>query len=83
MMTAPRQPMLRGELRLNESLERYNTWRVGGAAGRCIFPPMPMIWPSFCARCRRTSHCCGWAWAATCLIRDGGFPGTVILLQGA
>ena len=31
MMTAPKQPMLRGELRLNEPLKRYNTWRVGGS----------------------------------------------------
>ena len=38
MMTAPRQPLLRGELRVGEPLRRYNTWRVGGPARRMYLP---------------------------------------------
>ena len=38
MMTAPQQPLLRGELRVNESLKRYNTWRVGGPAKQMYLP---------------------------------------------
>ena len=38
MMAAPRQPQLRGELRRDELLKRYTTWRVGGAARQCYLP---------------------------------------------
>jgi len=82
MMIAPRQPLLRGELRRKESLKRYNTWRVGGPA-RCMYLPAdaddlavflqtlpadePLLWLGL---------------GSNLLIRDGGFRGTVILLQG-
>ena len=38
MMTASQQPALRGELRFDEPLSRYNTWRVGGVAQRLYLP---------------------------------------------
>jgi UDP-N-acetylmuramate dehydrogenase len=82
MMVAPRQAMLRGELRRDEPLQRYNTWRVGGPA-RCMYLPAnaddlavflaslpadePLLWLGL---------------GSNLLIRDGGFAGTVILLQG-
>ena len=37
-MAAIDQPALRGELRPNESLRRYNTWRVGGPARQMYLP---------------------------------------------
>jgi UDP-N-acetylmuramate dehydrogenase len=82
MMAAPGQPNLRGELRLNESLQRYNTWRIGGPARqmylpadvddlvaflRTLPPDEPLLWLGL---------------GSNLLIRDGGFHGTVILLQG-
>lgn len=82
MMTAPRQPALRGELRPNESLQRYNTWRIGGPAKQLYLPadaddlalflqslPLdePLLWIGL---------------GSNLLIRDGGFAGTVISLHG-
>ena len=34
MMAAMQTTELRGELKLNESMQRYNSWRVGGHAER-------------------------------------------------
>jgi UDP-N-acetylmuramate dehydrogenase len=82
MMTAPRSPALRGELRFDEPLKRYNTWRIGGAARQLYrpadlddlalflqgLPPRePLLWLGL---------------GSNLLIRDGGFDGTVIVLQG-
>lgn len=82
MMAASQQPLLRGELRENESLKRYNSWRVGGVARqlylpadvddlanflRTLAPDEPLLWLGL---------------GSNLLIRDGGFAGTVILLQG-
>jgi len=81
-MAAFRQPALRGELRLAESLKRYNTWRIGGAAKQLYLPadvddlavflrglPLdePLLWIGL---------------GSNLLIRDGGFAGTVVSLQG-
>ena len=81
-MAAPRQPALRGELRVNEPLQRYNTWRIGGAARQLYLPAdvddlalflqglpagEPLLWIGL---------------GSNLLIRDGGFAGTVISLQG-
>jgi UDP-N-acetylmuramate dehydrogenase len=82
MMTAPKRPMLRGELRRNEPLKRYNTWRVGGVARQMYLPAdaddlavflyglpphEPLLWLGL---------------GSNLLIRDGGFQGTVIMLPG-
>ncbi len=72
----------RGELRRNESLARYTTWRVGGPA-RCLYRPAdsedlarflstltadePLLWIGL---------------GSNLLVRDGGFAGTVIATQG-
>jgi UDP-N-acetylmuramate dehydrogenase len=82
MMTAPEAPALRGELLHQEALARYTTWRVGGPA-RVFFRPAdaqdlaqflqglppdePLLWLGL---------------GSNLLVRDGGFPGTVIAMQG-
>ncbi|MFM8758205.1 MAG: UDP-N-acetylenolpyruvoylglucosamine reductase, partial [Methylophilaceae bacterium] len=38
MMAAMQTTELRGELKLNESMQRYNSWRVGGHAERLYIP---------------------------------------------
>ncbi len=73
---------LRGELRRDEPLARYTSWRVGGPA-RLLYRPAdradlvaflqgldpdePLLWLGL---------------GSNLLVRDGGFPGTVIATQG-
>lgn len=82
MMTAPRQPKLRGELRLNEPLRRYNTWRVGGAARQMYLPADVEDLSHFLATLPVDEPLLWLGLGSNLLIRDGGFDGTVILLQG-
>ena len=81
MMAVTEQP-LRGEMRFDEPLSRHTTWRVGGPA-KCFYQPAdshdltvflqqldehePLLWLGL---------------GSNLLVRDGGFPGTVIATQG-
>jgi len=82
MMTAPRQSTLRGELRLNESLKRYNTWRVGGPARQMYLPADAEDLANFLQTLPAGEPLLWLGLGSNLLIRDGGFAGTVILLQG-
>jgi len=82
MMTAPIQPPLRGELRRNESLKRYNTWRVGGPARRMYLPADADDLANFLQTLPAGEPLLWLGLGSNLLIRDGGFQGTVILLQG-
>ncbi len=82
MAAAPRRPAWRGELCHDEPLKRYTSWRVGGPA-RCLYRPIdaadlaeflsdlpsdePLLWLGL---------------GSNLLVRDGGFRGTVVMLQG-
>ena len=78
MMAAEQTPTWRGEMRYDEPMGRHNTWRTGGRARRfyqpsdlddlCSFmgeldPREPLLWLGL---------------GSNLLVRDGGFPGTVI-----
>jgi UDP-N-acetylmuramate dehydrogenase len=82
MMTAPQRPRLRGELRLNESLKRYNTWRVGGAARQLYLPADRDDLAVFLQSLPAGEPLLWLGLGSNLLIRDGGFSGTVIALQG-
>jgi len=82
MMAAPKQPILRGELRLNESLERYNTWRVGGPARQMYLPADVEDLGVFVGSLPPQEPLLWLGLGSNLLIRDGGFPGTVIVLLG-
>jgi len=82
MMASPTQPLLRGELRLNESLKRYNTWRVGGVASRMYLPADADDLAVFLQTLPADEPLLWLGLGSNLLIRDGGFRGTVILLQG-
>lgn len=82
MMAAPKQPVLRGELRLNESLRRYNTWRVGGVARQMYLPADAEDLGVFLESLPPQEPLLWLGLGSNLLIRDGGFPGTVILLLG-
>lgn len=83
MMAAEKTQSWRGELRYDEPMAAHNSWRAGGAARRffkpadvadlCDFlqqldPQEPLLWLGL---------------GSNLLVRDGGFPGTVIFTLGA
>lgn len=82
MMAASDQPVLRGELRPNESLRRYNTWRVGGPARQMYLPADIEDLAAFLRTLPAGEPLLWLGLGSNLLIRDGGFRGTVILLQG-
>jgi UDP-N-acetylmuramate dehydrogenase len=82
MMTATEQPLLRGEVRLDEPLRRYNTWRVGGAARQMYLPADAEDLALFLAGLPPQEPLLWLGLGSNLLIRDGGFRGTVILLLG-
>lgn len=82
MMTAPKQALLRGELRRNESLRRYNTWRVGGPARQMYLPADADDLAVFLRTLPVDEPLLWLGLGSNLLIRDAGFDGTVILLQG-
>mgnify|MGYP001819413105 CR=1 FL=1 len=82
MMAAEKTHHWRGELQINEPMSRHTSWRAGGVARRfykpadledlCDFlrelhPQEPLLWVGL---------------GSNLLVRDGGFPGTVILTVG-
>jgi UDP-N-acetylmuramate dehydrogenase len=83
MMAADRTPGRNGELRHHESMAAHSSWRAGGSAryfyqpadvdDLCAFlagldPDEPLLWLGL---------------GSNLLVRDGGFPGTVIATFGA
>jgi UDP-N-acetylmuramate dehydrogenase len=82
MMAAPRQPALRGELRRDEPLKRYNTWRIGGAAKQLYLPSDVDDLAVFLRQLPVDEPLLWIGLGSNLLIRDGGFAGTVISLQG-
>jgi UDP-N-acetylmuramate dehydrogenase len=83
MTPAPARPLQQGELRYDEPLADYTSWRVGGPA-HCLYRPAgradlmqflrdlppgePLLWLGL---------------GSNLLVRNGGFPGTVILTLGS
>ena len=83
MMSAEKIHHWRGELKVNEPMSRHTSWRTGGSVRRfyrpadlddlCDFlqemnPHEPLLWLGL---------------GSNLLVRDGGFPGTVIFTLGA
>ncbi len=73
---------LRGELCRDESLARYTSWRVGGPA-RLLYRPADRADLVFFLEGLDPSEPLLWlGLGSNLLVRDGGFPGTVIATQG-
>lgn len=83
MMTAQRQQPLRGELRQNELLGRYTSWRVGGPARQWYRPADIEDLCNFLAQLPVDEPLLWLGLGSNLLVRDGGFAGTVIYTQGA
>lgn len=73
---------MRGELRTHETLARYTSWRVGGPARQVYRPADAEDLAGFLAALDVDEPVLWLGLGSNVLIRDGGFPGTVIVTQG-
>lgn len=78
----PREPH-RGELRYNEPLAGYTTWRVGGPADRLYSPKDIQDLAAFMVQVPENEPLLWLGLGSNLLVRDGGFRGTVIALHGS
>lgn len=78
MMAAPEITALRGELRTDEPLSRHTTWRTGGPATRFYRPADADDLATFLAGLPPEEPLLWLGLGSNLLVRDGGFPGTVI-----
>jgi UDP-N-acetylmuramate dehydrogenase len=82
MMTAKQTQAWRGELRFDEPMDRHVSWRAGGPARR-FYEPLDLA--DLCAFLRDLAPEEPLLWVglgSNLLVRDGGFPGTVIMMFG-
>lgn len=83
MMAAEKTQSWRGELRYDEPMALHNSWRAGGPA-RCFFKPADVA--GLCEFLQQLDPQEPLLWVglgSNLLVRDGGFPGTVIFTLGA
>lgn len=83
MMAPQKTQRLRGELRLDESMERHTSWRAGGPARRLY---IPADLDDLCLFLQQQAQDEPLLWVglgSNLLVRDGGFSGTVLLMLGA
>ena len=72
---------LKGELKLNEPLAKYTSWRVGGNAQRFYKPTDIDDLATFLKQLPQSEPLLWLGLGSNVLIRDGGFKGTVIVLS--
>lgn len=75
--------MLKGELRTNEPLARYNSWRVGGRADRVYIPAHVEDLSEFMQQLAPSEPLYVLGLGSNVLVRDGGIRGTVIVMHNA
>jgi UDP-N-acetylmuramate dehydrogenase len=81
MMPAP-EKALRGDLRYNEALAPYTTWRVGGPA-RQLYRPADLVDLALFLKGLPVDEPLLWlGLGSNLLVRDGGFAGTAIMTAG-
>ncbi len=77
------QTKLQGTLLLNESLARYNSWRVGGKADRVYIPAGLQDLQAFLKDLNENEPVHFIGLGSNLLVRDGGVRGTVIVMHNA
>ncbi len=77
------QSKLQGSLLLNESLARYNSWRVGGKADRVYIPAGLQDLQAFLQSLDENEPVHFIGLGSNLLVRDGGVRGTVIVMHNA
>lgn len=75
-------PLLRGTLRVREPMARHVSWRAGGIADRFYQPADAEDLAAFLARLPTDEPLLWLGLGSNLLVRDGGFRGTVIALNG-
>lgn len=75
-------PDLQGDLRFNEPLGKYTSWRVGGIAQRFYRPANVQDLAVFLAQLPEAEPLLWLGLGSNLLVRDGGFAGTVISTAG-
>jgi len=80
MMALPQT--LRGELKHQESLDRYTSWRVGGVAKQLYRPADADDLAVFLRQLPADEAVMWLGLGSNLLVRDGGFNGTVIVTAG-
>lgn len=73
---------LQGELKVNEPLARYTSWRVGGMARQLYRPTDKQDLATFISQLPENEPLLWLGLGSNLLVRDGGFPGTAILTAG-
>ena len=81
-MAALQATGLRGDLLAQEPLARYTSWRVGGPARRLYRPADADDLVAFLQDLPADEALLWLGLGSNLLVRDGGFPGTVIVTQG-
>jgi UDP-N-acetylmuramate dehydrogenase len=82
MAAAHNEPGLRGELLLDEPLARHTSWRVGGPARRFYRPADRDDLVAFLRGLPADEPLLWLGLGSNVLVRDGGFPGTVVATSG-
>lgn len=74
--------MLRGELSLNEPMDRHTSWRVGGKTQQFYKPADLQDLAAFLCSLSIDEHIHFVGLGSNLLVRDGGIAGTVVALHG-
>jgi len=74
---------LRGELRLNESMQRHCSWKAGGRLSRFYIPADLTDLQNFLRQQDEREEIYIIGLGSNLLVRDGGFSGTVVLTHSA
>jgi UDP-N-acetylmuramate dehydrogenase len=74
---------LRGELRVNEPMSRHVSWRAGGPARRFFAPADLEDLAVFLAQLPEEEPILFVGLGSNLLVREGGWPGTVVMMYGA
>src|SRR4051812_4988600 len=82
MNMAEQKNMLRGELRRNEPMARYTSWRAGGSADRAYVPADLEDMRLFLGSLPANEAVYVVGLGSNLLVRDGGLRGTVIFTHG-
>lgn len=75
------EEVLRGEMRMNESMKKYTSWRTGGKAERIYIPADLADLSQFLLGIPKCEPVHVVGLGSNLLVRDGGLRGTVILLH--
>ena len=83
MMAAEQTQHWQGELREHEPMSQHTSWRVGGPARRFYTPVDVQDLALFLQQLDASEPLLWIGLGSNLLVRDGGFPGTVICLHAA